>query len=709
MTKFRFWDNCRILYIGRKEAALSMKKDQTANIVFILLALLFLLRFLGYAMPSARLWGVNHLIFLPPWVTVVYAVAGAIILAGYYSKSGGKIGESVTGRFNNLFLEDKRQTINRIIFAILCGVIFTVFAMPTHFLGDGYMQINNLGSSHFVIHKWSERGLTYIVSAVQSLLGEKSVANARLAFQTVSVISGMMAVSFMLLMARELGEDKNRRLLAFAGLAGSGVMLLFFGYAESYPLLWVGLTGILYYGLKYINSGRGLWRAVLFFVFGAFIHLYMFVFVPALVGLALSGEKGRRFYAKFKWPFWSVVAIVLIAGAVGLYMEIQNNLAIENIFLRPFAGKPVDESYFVFSVSHVLDLLNLSLVLSPLLIVIIYLVGNGWKKVLDAPAAAFLLLSAGAGVIFLLMIDPHLAMPRDWDLFAPSFIALTMLAITLVPSYRLKMFSGRTALVAFMSVWLVVPYFACNLNEESSVKYHKYIIDLDRKKSISSFIVLRSYYENKGNHRAVDSLNGLYPEYYPDAVRLHRASEALQNRDAATAGTLLAAVKPNKYSPVYHNLMGGLYYLKGDLRQALAESDKALQLEPFNSETRRDRAVIFAGLKMYDSARVWLKSSYRLYDGDPFVLGSLVWLHFQAHEYDSAAYYARHLLTLGGAGVAGNYWLAKLAARQSDRGGFLEYFEAYQRDGSFDQAYAARIKELDKLADSLGLESGRQR
>ena len=295
-----------------------------------------------------------------------------------------------------------------------------------------------------------------------------------------------------------------------------------------YPLLWVGIAGFFYFGLRYINTGQGLWRALLFFVLGAFVHLYMFVFAPALVRLALSREIGKKLYTRFKIPFWIVIIAGAVAAVVLLFLTIRNNLFVENIFLWPFSGKPIDAGYYIFSLSHLLDILNLSFVLSPYLILLILLVGKEWKNIFKRPYSYFLLLSTAGSLLFLFVVDPQLSMPRDWDLMSPSFLALTVLTLILIPTNKLKSISGRVLPVAAMAALLVLPYIVTNLVEASSVKYIKYIIDLDKDKSISSFVVLRTYYEDHGDQRAVDSLNYLYPKYYPDAVKLRGALEALQ-------------------------------------------------------------------------------------------------------------------------------------------------------------------------------------
>ncbi len=678
-----------------------MSNDKTIQTVFKFMVLLFVLRFAGYIFPTARLWGVNHLIFLPGWFAVAYAVAGVLVLAAYYIRPVQKIGEIAVERFDYFFFEHKRQVVNRIVRALVAGVVFGIFVMPTHFLGDGYMQINNIGANQFVIHKWSEQGITNVTLLLQSLLGDRSVANAQLSFQIVSVVSGIIVMYFFLLMARELGKDKVRRFLGLAVLTFSGVSLLFFGYAESYPLLWVGIAGFFYFSLRYINTGRDLWRAVLLFVLGAFVHLYMFVFGPALIGLAFSREKGKKLYAKFKIPFWVIVGASAIAAVVLLFLKIQSNLFIENIFLWPFSGKPIDEDYFIFSTSHLLDILNLSFILSPYLILLVLLVGNEWKLFFKKPYSYFLILSSIGSLLFLFVVDPQLTMARDWDLMSPSFLALTVLTLMLIPPNRLRVLSGRVLPMTGMAALLVLPYIVTDLSEASSVRYIKYIINLDRSKSISSFIVLCTYYEYHGDQHAADSLNYLYPKYYPDAVKLRGALEALQAWDGETARSYLASIKPNKFLSGYHNLKGGVYYMSGEYSKALEESNRALQLEPNNGLTLCDRGIIFTGLKKLDSAKYWFEASYRLSASNPFVVSSLAWLYYQAQNYDSSTYFARHLLALGPDGSSGNYWLAKIAVRKLKFGDFSGYFEAYKKDGPSDPSYQSRLEELQKVADAL--------
>lgn len=622
-------------------------------------------------------------------------------MSAYWLRPIQNIGDIVIRKFNSLFYHHKHHAVGKLVCVVLCGIIFTLFVMPTHFLGDGYMQIDNLGSEQFVIHKWSERGITLTLDAIQTILGGRSVENARLAFQGVSIVSGIVSVYFMFLIAGLIGHSEPKRYLIFFCLLFSGVMLLFFGYAESYPLLWPLLLGFTFFALKYIETGKGFLWACLFYIAAVFIHLYMIVFIPALVYMTLCTGRGRELYNKLR-VLIGVVIIGMTSGSIYLLLSrIRSDLFIENIFLAVFSGKAVSPGYYIFSLSHIADILNLAILVSPILVLLVLLTGKQWKKSFNKPSYIFLWLFSGGSLAFLFVIDPQLTMPRDWDLFAPSFIGPTILALLLIPDIKIEKISGRIVPITMLSGLLILPFMAANLIEASSVDYHKYIINLDKSKSISSFIVLRSYYEKIGDQEAVDSLNAIYPKYYPDAVKLHRASDALKANDLQTAREMLSSVTADKFSSSYRELISGLYYKSKDYVSALDESDKAYQLEKFNSDIHRDRAVIFIGLKNYDSALVWLHSAYSLNDKDLFTLEALAWLEFKAGDYTSSAQFANHAIEQRGAGYAGYYWLAKMAALKGNRSEFISHIESYRQKAKNDPAFRSRLEELQGIFNNL--------
>ena len=268
------------------------RENKIFSTSYIVLALLFVIRLLPFAFKDARMWGFNHLIFLPSIWTVIYIIIAAVALALPFLPFARGWGEIFVNRFSTIFFESSRKYLYRLIFIAIMGMLFILFPMKTHFLGDGYAVLANVGSESGSFVKWSEKGITLILLGIQSLFGPKNQETALMAFRIVSTVAGMVTIWFFFLISEILSEEKTKRLLAFAISFLSGALLLFFGYVENYPLIWVGLIGFIYFGMRFLKKDRGLVLAGIFLVFGLFIHLQMAIFIPAFVYLTFCKGKG---------------------------------------------------------------------------------------------------------------------------------------------------------------------------------------------------------------------------------------------------------------------------------------------------------------------------------------------------------------------------------------------------------------------------------
>jgi hypothetical protein len=246
------------------------------------------------------MWGFNHLIFLPGTFTYLYIIMACMALILPFTGLAVPLMEKTFNRFTYIFFESPKRLVFRLLFTFVMTALFVFYAMPTHFLGDGYTVIDILAHTCGTIHKWSEAGTTIVLGTLQSILGEKSEHTARSAFQIVSVLSGLISVWFFFLIAGQISEEKEKRVLAFVVSVCSGALLLFFGYVENYPMLWIALSGFVYFGLKRLNTGHGLLPAFLFLAGGIFLHLQTAIFVPAFVYLLIARGNGLKFYGGFK-------------------------------------------------------------------------------------------------------------------------------------------------------------------------------------------------------------------------------------------------------------------------------------------------------------------------------------------------------------------------------------------------------------------------
>lgn len=659
------------------------------------------MRLIPFAFKDARLWGFNHLIFLPDIFTAMFILIGVIALALPLFPFSEAAGGTISDKFSHVFFKSTGRYLYRLLVIVLMAGLFAIFAMPTHFLGDGYASLANLGSETGTFYKWSEKGITFIVSTIQSFIGPKNVQTARTSFQIISITSGIVSIWFFFLISGLISEDQIKRVMTFSISLLSATLLLFFGYVESYPLLWISLTGFIYFSLRYLRKKRGLFWPLLFLALGVFIHLQMLVLIPAFLYLTHRSDFGQSIYLRYKRLMRVIGGFVLIGGIAIFIHRYTSDLYFENIFLPPFTGKPVDPRYALISAPHLVDIINLLMLLSPLLFLLLFLSRAGLKKFTAEKSSIFLIVLSLSNLLFLLVIDAKLGMPRDWDLLSLSVYAFTLLLIISVQDDHVSLLKKLLPSMLIMLVLFSAPYLLTNLTEQRSLRYYKYFIDLDRKGSLSGLVVLREYYRDHGDTRRKDSINTLIEAKFTDELNINRAFSALRNHNLPQARSILETMTPDKFSSDYHNLLSMIYFAEGNNDKALEEAKKAVQLQRYKPALLRNLARIYAHRGEYDKAFEPLRRAYELHSNNFYVVEGLANLHLEVGNLDSAIYYSERLMATGGGEATSYYLLCKIHALKGMADGAEKYLDLYLKKRSSDPLFSSRYPELLKLTEGI--------
>ena len=667
------------------------------------LLVLVLIRLIPILFPDSRTWGFNHLIFLPGYFTVGFFVLAAVMLILPFFSRAAEWGGTLANGFSHLFYESPKKLFYRAVFISIMAGLFIGFAAKIHFLGDGYAILDNVTSQKGAILKWSEKGATTLQLTVQSMLGDPDYNNALKAFRIISIVSGIVSLWFFFLIAGLADDNKIKRLLIFICSVFSGILLLFFGYVENYPPLWIALSGYIYFGLKHIKTGQGLIGAIVFLFLGLFVHIQMGIFLPALVYLLFCRGKGLVIFQKFKESLIILGILIVIAVAVAFVYMFRTNIYFENMFLTLIEGKPVDPDYSILSIPHLFDIINQLLLLSPLIIILLMLSFRDIRSMLRQEIGIFLALAAAGGLLFLLFIDPTLAMARDWDLFSICAYGLTLLAIFAFGSRYRESLKRLLLPVVIYSVLSVVPFLSAGLNEASSVRYVKYIIDNNQRGTLSGLYILNRHYQLKGDTQAVDSLNRIYLERCKNKINLDSAVEAIIRGDDETANRVGREIKPDRFSAYYHHYLALLAGHRGDYPAALEEYNKAAQLALYFAQIFTNRAQILTLMGRIDEAINDLNWSYSLDKENFHTLEGLTLTHFYDNQPDSSIFYAEKLLSVDSLNGTAFYYLTEsfyqLGAIEIARNFAAQYILNGKRDLLYDQR-SKRVNELFAEPDS---------
>ncbi len=642
------------------------------------------------------MWGFNHLLFLTRPFSAGYLAAVFMALLIPMTPLGRKVNQKFVARLGQILFASPRKYYYRGLFILLAASLFILFPTRTHFLGDGYTTLGNLASLTGTFYKWTEKGIVVILSAIQSLLGKKDPSTALMAFRIVSVFSGVCTLWFFFLIAELLAAERLIKTLVFSVLFLSSIILLFFGYVEDYPLIWTALSGFIYFSLKYIQSGNGLWVALFFFLSGLFIHLEMTIFLPAFLYLPLSHGTGQDFFKNHKRIFLCALGLVIIGVAFIFIWKIRTDIAFENIFLSPYGTKAGWPGYGIFTFPHLLDLLNLSFLLSPALGLLIYW-AYGTAKDFRKEEVLFYALMALGGMGFLLIIEPTLGLGRDWDLFSICGIGLTLFLLALV-NYRNIITIERLFLPLIIYLFAATaPYLTIYLTESGALNRTKYLINLDKERALTSMILLANYYRENGDTTQLKPLDAEFGDLKTNEMKIIKANRAFDSGDFKGAREIIKEVRPDRLSAWYHGLLASLSYYDGDYSRALAESDSAITLNNYNAILYFNRGTIFWALKQIDSALVCLQHSYQLNNSNTRVLEALAGTFLFINQPDSTVFYGEKLRRLDSTDSFCCYFLSKAYALTGKMREAQIQLTDFIRWGQNDRDFSARRQELEHL------------
>lgn len=552
--------------------------------------------------------------------------------------------------------------------------------MPTNLLGDGYTIIHNIGDELPVVFKWSEIGAVGTIFYISRLVPLEGLERAVVAFGIVSVISGAITIFFFLAIAGELGRSAQQRLFTFLLLIFSGWMLLFFGYAENYPMLWPFITAYLFFSIRYCRGQGSLFVPLIILLVAIFLHLQVMFFATSFFVVALSRGRGRHFFNRYKKLVWIAGGIVGLAGLF-LFIEKYNNAIEFRVhFLPLFEGRPRTPYYAVFSPAHLGDILNEFSLLIPLWPLLLFAGWRGWWSRKFTAVDWYLVAFSAGGLILLLMLDPRIGMGRDWDLFALTALGPALLLI------RCLWNEGAKAPIPFGMVFLglvcLFPFFVTNLGYRTSADYLKYLLDLDRPLSKPGIVMLRDYYADMGDKVQADSLNKVAIINYPAESKGRWAYKISgQGRFDEALSTADSLLRADPYASESYNLMGSVYFQRGMITQAIKHFEVAVKLKPYDYYSLTNLGLSYLRDKKYQPMMEVLRRAQNVAPEYDQMLQAIAQGFYRMRRYDSAYVYGQDLIRLDSASAIA-FLTAGSAAYK------LQYNEIAHR-------YLSRYLELD--------------
>ncbi len=557
---------------------------------------LALLVFVGLAgaFPSAVNWGGHFWGFLPLPVPVVLGALMALALLP-------SVQDRLLAALGRLVASFSAQTRARTIVlwtVVLAGaaLVFWTFRQRTFFLGDGYLVQRTLPvavSSGDIPASFPTAPLTgYLAAHLFSILRSVGAADpARDAWQTLSVLSGLIAVPSVWWLAGSLTADGKERLALTILIIGGGATMLFFGYIETYAPAYAVMLATIAAAQEAYRGDRSVMLVSLLFVILVFLHVGMVILGPMLlfVYAGTIRSKGWRALAMPIAGGTLVVAIILLLLWYSPQGIVATFLRDGTSFLPLTKADGWNESYTLFSLWHWVDLLNLHLLVSPYAIVLAggLFAGAFVPARYRQPGMFFWIALATPALLWLFLNNFELGMSRDWDLAAPfaATIGLGGLASWLGMMGPSETRTRGVVVMAMVTLVQTVGWVGVNAGVNSSLMRFDSLLDF---RSIPPRAMAIACEEVGDYRRARGDARGAVAAFAQSAAldsTNARRWTVLANAEAMTGdlpGARLAyerAIRLGSADPEVHMNLGVMLFRQGDIDGALGRLQEAAAMD----------------------------------------------------------------------------------------------------------------------------------
>ena len=577
------------------------------KVIFLTCLFLVLVRALASFFPKERLWGLNLLGYVPPFFRWFLIGFGLLILIPPVNRFAADRTAELFGLMEN-GLRKIGKYYKYALIGLASFIPFWIFKIKTYLLGDGNLRVVE------ILDGWKFSPTEPLDFYLHAQLSPLLKLNPFTTYAILSCLAGAVFIVLILLLSDLIGKEKGKKLLIFSVLATMGANQLFFGYVESYTLMYAAFGGFILFSLYYLKGKCGFLWPGLIFILSVSLHFSAILLLPSLLYLSVvkrarAPDTGNR---SFAWA--NVIRMALIVLIVGGGLLVLRNYSPQKPGLGSFLLPPLGingDSYSLFSASHLADVLNHQFLVSPLGIPIwLVLALFFWRKItFKERETVFLLILVVCATVFSLAVDPKLGYPRDWDLFASTGLGYTILGIYLLLNVLKESEPRRLRYVtlALVSTALVstIPWIYVNANEEKAVERVSHILDLDGKRSVLGHEALAYHYRSRGQKdkeieewkKAIAAVEK--PRYLKNLAVTY--IEVGEFQEAARQLERILAKDPGDH--LTHSDLAKTYAALGRHEEAKHQLLKAVELQPENPVYYENLGFFFLNLKSYEESK----------------------------------------------------------------------------------------------------------
>jgi hypothetical protein len=585
-------------------------------------AAVILMHLFASIFPESRLWGLNYFFYFRPSVRYALPLMGLLFLVPPVNRAVMDFIKGFLKRPKDRPSKTSRY-LRYVLGSLLCVPIFWLFRGKTHILGDGALRATEI-----------EKGIgltptepldVFVHSQAYQLFHSWWNWDGFTTYAFLSCLAGAIFVFFALLLSREIGQIKKGNLLVFGIVATTGGIQLFFGYVESYSFLYASIMAYLFFCVRYLKGQCSFAGPCIVYLISSSLHVSGFFLLPSLIYLFMLKNKKniKQSQTGFDALGLAFLFITLFLSITEIWLLRSMALSNEKVPLTHYLIAPLGRTevpYTLFSVSHLLDILNEQLLIFPLGVAVWAAVLLFWRRgaVKTDKMSRFFASVALSFSAFAVLVDPKLGYARDWDLFAATGIGFTVwgayLLVRLFKSEGLKNLNYAFSVLVISGLLCVIPWVLVNSSAEKSVRRFEDLLRLDKERSGYGREILARYYQRTNQYR-------LAIKQYEMAEEIQRHCRHLHER--AT-----------------------LHYMLGEHSQALEAVTQALEMDSSHVETYNSKGVILQAMGSYQEAEQAFKRGLELDPNAYHVQGNLGRLYAKMERYQEAVEHLEMYLKL---------------------------------------------------------------
>lgn len=465
-----------------KEAILPLR-PQTLRFLAISVAAVAVLQLAaGWLHPTMRLWGLNQLLYF----SIPFRISFVAVILLFTSVSLFPFSSASSSRFEKIFSAN-----NSFLPALFAGAIslpiFWYLRSSTQLLGDGQVLVNDAAIVKpttsileiVTLALQTRTPLSTVIYFLTAQYGQAWFGLSRVVlFQGLSCVAGAVYVYSVFWFTGRIFKNRPSRIIAISLLLFQGGIGLYFGYIEYYTLFHLAVFLYCASAILSLRSEQSLVAPTFILLCAIGFHFLGVLLIPSYLYL-LAQRRGKNFLQQWLDAKGMLIALGGLVVLFVIVYVLTGEYQLRKNFV-PLQSLDVTLSYTLFSRSHLVDIINLLFLISPVAIIIVlgtirFRSNFDWND----PAVLFLFLAAICSMGFSFVANTDIGFARDWDVMLCMSSSMILL-VAFIASKILETDSKISFFIAVSSILLALPWVLLNSNRDASVRRFEHLLSMDR-------------------------------------------------------------------------------------------------------------------------------------------------------------------------------------------------------------------------------------